>query len=233
MQIVKSKNLKINWWLIYLFKRIFIRLFGTTTTLRFFLRLHWLLRRTTFEIAAKKFGDQFQNLALGLSEELLESIIEPGNTIADLGCGTGRWSRICAKHAQKVFGIDTNGKALEEAVALGGGVDYLKLDLGGDLSQMPQVDLAIMIHFLEHIENPAFLLKSLREKAKRIIVEVPDFESDPLNYPRFWMAEPFYYDADHFQEFTLSELILLLNKTGWKIDQVSQKGGTLLIIAST
>ena len=108
---------------------------------------------------------------------------------------------------------------------------YLNIDLSTNLDAMPEVDLVLMIHFLEHIENPSELLKGLRQKTKRIVIEVPDFEGDPLNYPRLWTGEPFYYDTDHIREFTLTELLSLLKDTGWHAVHTSQKGGTLLIVA--
>jgi SAM-dependent methyltransferase len=177
------------------------------------------------------FGDKFQNTALGLSDELLSSLIVPGDRVADLGCGTGRWSRASARRAAHVFGIDANSQTLEKAKLLGGGVEYLELDLDMHLDEMPNVDLTLMIHFLEHIENPLTLLKGIREKSNRIVIEVPDFESDPLNYARLWTSEPFYFDSDHLREFSLTELQDLLGETGWTPINVSQKGGTILIVA--
>jgi 2-polyprenyl-3-methyl-5-hydroxy-6-metoxy-1,4-benzoquinol methylase len=231
MHIDHSKDLKVQWTIIYLIKRGLLSLFGPTRTLKILLRTHWLLRRVAYETAGIKYGDEFQNLALGLSDELLASFISNGDRVADLGCGAGRWARASARSAGKVFGIDTNPVAISEAETLGGGVEYLNIDLSTHLGEMPEVDLVLMIHFLEHIENPSSLLNGLRGKTKRIVIEVPDFEGDPLNYPRFWTGEPFYYDTDHVREFTLTELVTLLQSTGWHPAHVSQKGGTLLVVA--
>ena len=231
MKVDHSRSRKSQWVVVYLLKRSFLSLLGPSLTLKFFLRAHWLLRRVAFEVAGIRFGDEFQNLALGLSDELLTSFIAPGDRVADLGCGGGRWARVSAKKAGQVYGIDTNPAAISEGQSFGGSVQYLNLDLSTKLNEMPEVDLVLMIHFLEHIENPSQLLIGLREKTKRVVIEVPDFEADPLNYPRFWIEEPFYYDADHVSEFTLAELVSLLKGTGWSIDHVSQKGGTLLIVA--
>ena len=231
MQVDHSKNNKLQWSIVYLIKRGSLSLLGPTRTLKILLRAHWLLRRVAYEVAGIKYGDEFQNLALGLSDELLSSFISSGDRVADLGCGAGRWARASAKSASHVFGIDTNPVAISEAESLGGGVQYLNIDLSTNLDEMPDVDLVLMIHFLEHIENPSELLNGLRQKTKRIVIEVPDFEGDPLNYVRFWTKEPFYYDTDHVREFTLTELVSLLKSTGWSTDHVSQKGGTLLVVA--
>lgn len=231
MHVDHSKDNKLQWGIVYLIKRVALSLLGPTRTLKIFLRAHWLLRRIAYEVAGIKYGDAFQNSALGLSDELLTSFISSGDRVADLGCGAGRWARVSAKSASQVFGIDTNPFAISEAESLGGGVQYLNIDLSTHLDEMPDVDLVLMIHFLEHIENPSELLIGLRHKTKRMMIEVPDFEGDPLNYVRFWTKEPFYYDTDHVREFTLSELVALLKSTGWNAIHISQKGGTLLIVA--
>ena len=231
MQVDHSKSRKWQWTIVYLIKRGFLSLLGLSRTLKIFLRAHWLLRRVTYEVAGIKYGDEFQNLALGLSDGLLASFIGTGDRVADLGCGAGRWARVSARTAGQVFGIDTNPVAISEAVSLGGNVQYLNIDLSTNLADMPEVDLVLMIHFLEHIENTSQLLNGLQQKTKRIVIEVPDFEGDPLNYPRLWIGEPFYYDTDHVREFTLTELLSLLKETGWHAVHISQKGGTLLIVA--
>lgn len=231
MEVDHSKSRNLQWKAIYFIKRGFLLLLGPSRTLKIFLRAHWLMRRVTYEVAGIRYGDEFQNQALGLSDELLASFISPGDKVADLGCGAGRWARASSRTASQVFGIDTNPAAITEGESLGGGVQYLNIDLSANLNEMPEVDLALMIHFLEHIKNPSELLNGLRRKTKRLVIEVPDFEGDPLNYPRFWTGEPFYYDTDHVREFTLTELVSLLKSTGWSTDHVSQKGGTLLIVA--
>jgi len=231
MQVDQSKRHNWQWRVTYLFKRVLLVCLGSTRTLKFLLRIHWILRRVSFEVSGLVFSDKFQNTALGLSDELLSSLIAPNDLVADLGCGTGRWSRASATMAKQVFGIDVNLNTLEAAKLLGGGVEYLALDLDTRLDEMPDVDLTLMIHFLEHIENPLELLKGIRVKSKRIIIEVPDFESDPLNYSRLWTNEPFYFDSDHVREFTLNELQILLRETHWTPTYVSQKGGTILIVA--
>lgn len=231
MKVDQSKRHRWQWRFTYLLKRVLLATLGPSSALKFLLRIHWILRRVSFELSGIAFGDKFQNTALGLSDELLLSLMASGDRVADLGCGTGRWSRASAIKAGQVFGIDANKGTLEKAKLLGGGVDYLELDLDTHLDKMPEVDLTLMIHFLEHIEKPLELLRGIRRKSKRIIIEVPDFESDPLNYARLWTNEPFYFDSDHLREFTLSELQHLLQETGWTPTNVSQKGGTILIVA--
>lgn len=232
MEVDQSKRYQWQWRFTYLLKKGLLNFLGTSRALKFLLRIHWILRRISFEVSGLEFGDKFQNSALGLSDELLSTLIAPGDRVADLGCGTGRWSRASTPKAGQVFGIDANPKTLEKAKLLGGGVDYLAIDLDTRLDEMPNVDLTLMIHFLEHIKNPKALLIGIRGKSKKIVIEVPDFDSDPLNHVRLWKSEPFYFDSDHLREFTLDELQNLLGEAGWTPVFVAQKGGTILIVAN-
>jgi len=231
MQIDQTQRLKWLWRFTYIFKNGLLKVIGPERTLRLLLRSHWVLRRIAFEVSGLFFGVNFQNKALGLSEELLLTLITPESTVADLGCGTGRWSRASATKARRVYGIDTDMESLATAKGIGGNIEYLRLDLDSELTAMPDVDLSLLVHFLEHIADPEVLLNSLRPKSKRILIEVPDFESDPLNYARIWTKEPFYFDGDHLREFTLRELQELLGRTNWAPVYTLQKGGTILIVA--
>ncbi len=231
MQVVQTQKLRWLWRSTYLIKNGLLKVLGPRRTLKVVVRGHWVLRRIAFELSGLHFGDKFQNEALGLSEGLLSTLISPNDLVADLGCGSGRWSRASANKAREVFGIDSDADSLAKAKTLGGGVQYIRLDLDSSLSEMPEVDLSLLVHFLEHIQNPEILLGKLRHKSKRIIIEVPDFESDPLNYARIWMQEPFYFDGDHLREFTLMELLDMLSNTNWTPIYTLQKGGTILVVA--
>jgi SAM-dependent methyltransferase len=231
MFVDKSKTHKLTWRFSYLVKLLLTAVLGKKLFLRTLLRVHWVLRRIAFETAGLVFGDKFQNSSLGLSEDRLKSIIRPKDIVADLGCGTGRWSRASAEVAAKVYGFDFSEENLKIARESGGDIEYIQLDLSKHLGQMLEVDLCLLVHFLEHLEVPEDVLRGLRVKSKRILIEVPDFESDPLNYPRTWLEEPFYFDSDHFREFTLSELLEILDRTGWNPTFLLQRGGTILVVA--
>ena len=99
MQVDQSKRHKWQWRFTYLLKRGLLAILGPSRALKFLLRIHWILRRVSFEVSGLVYGDKFQNTALGLSDELLSSLIAPGDRVADLGCGTGRWSRASAPRA--------------------------------------------------------------------------------------------------------------------------------------
>jgi hypothetical protein len=55
-------------------------------------------------------------------------------------------------------------------------------------------DVGLLIHIIEHIDDPDFLLSSLQKLVNTLIVEVPDFESDSLNLVRLKLGSPYYSD---------------------------------------
>src|SRR4051794_31650029 len=92
--------------LAYRAKRVCQGLLGHRRLLRIFLNLSWLLRRFAFELSGEVFGNTFHNCAMGLSEEQLGQWIPNGAAVIDIGCGTGRWCRVAARHASHVLGVD-------------------------------------------------------------------------------------------------------------------------------
>jgi SAM-dependent methyltransferase len=232
MEVINQKSYRSNWRFTYLTLFFLKRVFGVRLTLKWTLRAHWILRRISYEVAGSVFGERFQNEALGLSLEFLNDNLKKTDSVADLGCGTGRWTRACAGISAHVIGIDSNHLLIQACKDRGDSIQFLCLDLESNLELMPKVDVVLMVHFLEHISNPLNMLTMLREKATSLIIEVPDFSSDPLNYARLWINEPFVFDMDHKREFTLIELKEMLKQAGWECAQAFQKGGTILMKAT-
>ena len=196
------------------------------------LDLTWAMRRIAWEQAGIVFGERFHNEAMGLSEEKLREVLSGCKSVLDIGCGTGRWSRVAASYVSKVVGVDYDPRVLSIArertnapnVSFQRG-DVTTLDLG-------RFDVALAIHVLEHIDDPVPLLSALRAVASTLVVEVPDFDSDPLNRARLWADRPFYTDSDHVREYTLESLRADLVSGGWNISHADKRGGMLVCVAS-
>src|SRR5262245_8336889 len=52
--------------------------------------------------------------------------VSPGDPVADVGCGTGIFTRLLAERATVVTGIDPNEPMLAEARAAGGSATYVR-----------------------------------------------------------------------------------------------------------
>lgn len=96
---------------------------------------------------------------------------------------------------------------------------------------LEQFDFALLIHVLEHVEYPEQLLCELRINCKKLVIEVPDHESNPLNWVRIKMNQPYYTDADHVREYSIGLIRNQLKATGWKDTYLIQKGGAIFLLA--
>jgi SAM-dependent methyltransferase len=212
----------------YLVKRISLTVLPQSFLMRFCLNTAWLSHRFAHELVSSVYGSEFHNASFGISEELLRSVIKPSDSVLDVGCGYGRWSHLCAEFAREVVGIDYDPANIAAAqrnapancrFALG---DVTK-DLYGTF------DVAILSHLLEHIEESVGFLKLIH--ARRIVVEVPDFNSNPLNAMRETLQLPFYSDADHIREYTKESLRSDLASANWTVESIESRNGSLVAIA--
>lgn len=93
-------------------------------------------------------------------------------------------------------------------------------------------DVALLVHVLEHIDDPDLLLKRIREVASTLIVEVPDFEADALNLVRYELGLPCYTDADHVREYSPDILRYQMERSGWVPTLQQRKKESVIMVAS-
>ncbi len=78
--------------------------------------------------------------------------IRPGELVADVGCGTGIFTRLLAERGLRVVGIDPNQDMLAEARSAGGGAEYRRgeaADTGFDDASVALVTAAQAFHWFE------------------------------------------------------------------------------------
>ena len=146
----------------------------------------------------------------------------------DVGCGTGRWSEIVAGKARKVVGIDYDSTNIAIAKSRDCKAEFNLLDINDGMEDLGKFNVAILIHLLEHIDNPQVLLASLKSNCDSLIIEVLDRDSNPLNWARIKMGLDYYTDADHVREYSVGELQEDLEKSGWKEFDYKCVGGSII-----
>ncbi|MBI3825230.1 MAG: methyltransferase domain-containing protein [Candidatus Rokubacteria bacterium] len=228
---VKPRSLRIG--AAYRLVRYARPLLGPTRLLRWCLDGAWLLHRLAFELSGRVFGEAFHCASLGLTEDLLRECIPAGGTVIDVGCGSGRWCRLAARHAARVVGIDSSPALVAEARAATAepNVDYVIGDVTRDLGGQ-RFDVALLVHVLEHVDDAEALLRALAGVAGTLVVEVPDVEADPLNLARRALGCPFYSDADHVREYTAPLLERHLRRGGWTPTRRDHRRGSLVVVAT-
>ena len=227
----KKRSLTVG--LMYRVMRFGSAIFGRERMLRLSLNTSRLFGRFAFEMSSEAHGERFHNLAMALSEDILKAHIPAGGSLLDVGCGQGRASRMAAKYASRVVGIDYDEHLIRQAreATTDKNVEYIHGDVTENVGGQ-KFDVAMLIHVIEHIDDADKILQSLAAVAKKLIVEVPDFQSDPLNVVRLEQRLPYYSDGDHVREYTESILIDQLTRNGWTILETRKKGGAVLVVAT-
>jgi SAM-dependent methyltransferase len=131
-----------------------------------------------------------------------------GHTVLDLGCGLGGYSKALADRGFDVRALDVVPEYVERARALGVDAELY------DGERLPladrSVDTVILIEVLEHLEDPAALLREAGRVARAgVLVTVPnctqDFGIVPVEFSHM-------LDVDHRQFFTETSLAALLDE---------------------
>ncbi len=206
---------------------------GRKRMLSWCLNTSWLMRRFAFELSSEVFGDLFQREARALSEDVLQRWIPPGGSVLDIGCGPGRWSRLAAQYADSVVGIDQSEVNIKIArqMTTASNIKYVVGDVTQNVDRY-HFDVAILVHVIEHIENVDRLLAAISNVASTLIIEVPDFEADPLNMARYALSCPYYSDGDHVREYTLTILTEQLDRNHWNIQHLERRHAAILVVAT-
>lgn len=130
-----------------------------------------------------------------------------GREVVDLGCGLGGYSRVLAERGFTVSAFDVQPEYVERARALGVRAEHY------DGEHLPladgAVDTVFLLEVLEHLEDPARLLREARRVARRnVLVSTPNCTEDfgwvPIDYTHMM-------EVDHRQFFTQTSLRALLD----------------------
>ena len=233
MEFQRNKGLRerLLWRSCYFIKKVMRKVLGISKSTNWLLDASWVISRMAFEASGEMFGNEFHNESLATSPKVLSTIIPSKSRVIDIGCGTGRWSRVVSEFDCEVLGIDYSAKDISTARTLGGNVKYLEFDATKKIKDLGRFDFALLIHVLEHIDNPELLLREVRINCSKLIIEVPDYESNALNWTRRKLSRSYYSDADHVREYSLDLITKQLEATSWKATFTVQKGGSILIVA--
>ena len=132
-----------------------------------------------------------------------------GRSVLDLGCGLGGYSRALAERGFEVRALDVEPDYVERARSIG---VHAELYDGETLPlEDGSVDTVILLEVLEHLEDPARLLREARRVARAgVLVTTPnctqDFGEVPVEFSHM-------LDVDHRQFFTEGSLKRLLDDT--------------------
>jgi SAM-dependent methyltransferase len=194
--------------------------FGTDRALRMLLNVERVAWRLAYETAGKQYGESFHNESLALTPTRLADWVPSQATVLDIGCGSGRIARELAARAQSVLGIDYDEAAIRAAQMIEH-PPHVRFEVGDahELDPETKYDVVMLVHVLEHIDDPHDLLASIGRLAPTLIVEVPAFDRCVLNPVRLDLGLDFSSDDDHVREYTKQLLSEQLEAAAWTVTE--------------
>jgi len=147
----------------------------------------------------------------------LKSFELAGNSLLDIGCGTGDFLEAAKKKGWNVAGVEPNMKARQLAIG------KLKSDKERIFTAITELDnnsydVISLWHVLEHVpnlEDYVYQLKKLLKPNGVLIIAVPNFKSfDAIYYKEYWAA----YDVPrHLWHFSRKSIKHLFEKGDLKL----------------
>tara|TARA_R110001592_G_scaffold215025_2_gene468313 strand:+ start:92781 stop:93560 length:780 start_codon:yes stop_codon:yes gene_type:complete len=161
----------------------------------------------------------------GVDGELAPGLrVTSSDTVIDVGCGAGVYSKFCAKQGAEVFFIDRDEAALEHTTAkVAASPARAFRAILSDCNPIPLADnsgdLVICTEVLEHVPDPVVFLRELIRVARpggALLITVPDARSEQLMAAT---APPQYFEEpNHIRIFTADALRRLVLGAGLSIE---------------
>ena len=132
-----------------------------------------------------------------------------GNSILDIGCGTGEFLNMFKLNNWKVSGIESNKNAREIARNKNG--IEVRDDKSYNQLEDKQFDVISMWHVLEHVYDTDFQLKQIKRLLKEdglVVIAVPNSDStDAQIYKQYWAAYDVPRHIYHFTQKSVNDLV--------------------------
>lgn len=159
---------------------------------------------------------------LGMHEQIfaeLTSLVPPGSSVLDLGCGEGALSQRLVDNGYKVFSVDKNPGYFKCQGSTFIEVDF---DKAGQLdafiaSHEESFDAVIGIEVIEHVENQWDYMRGLKRMCKtggHLFVSTPNTQS--------WLSRLQFLRAGRFHQFSDPDLEYghISPLTQWELDVI-------------
>lgn len=107
---------------------------------------------------------------------LIQSSVQPGSQVLDLGCGDGSLLKYLEKYKDvRGYGLEINPDNITACIKNGVNVIEQDLDKGLGNFENNSIDTVIMTQALQAVERPDILLDEMLRIGKKAIVTFPNF----------------------------------------------------------
>ena len=223
--------------LAYLLNRIPRR--SNKARLGLLLDLEWIFSHLCHEASFTAFSGSEHPLRI-VTRDLLLRVMPERARILDLGCGSGELLAILGEISADVVGIDHSAEQVDLARLhlTEKGLDNVRVFVTDGVKYLQgvgePVDVVVLSHILEHLEDPSATLRDVAELCSFVYVEVPDFESQTSNAFRQLLGRPLIFsDLDHIWEFDRREITELLEGAGLIVLETDHRLGMLRLWCSS
>lgn len=147
------------------------------------------MKRSYWEKMAASYGDEIFDVLHNDKKALIRSVIRrhasKNKSVIDIGCAIGKWLPVLAPAFKKVVAVDISAKNLAIAQQLYPqykNVQYLRADMSGKKTKVPQCDFGICINAIltpSATDRNKFFqsLSACVKKGGRIVITIPSLES--------------------------------------------------------
>lgn len=160
-----------------------------------------------------KLYQSIKRYSLRKKTQLIDSQIDRGKNLLDIGAGTGDFLVQAKSDGFEVAGIEPNERARTNAARKG---IHLQSDYAGLANQ--KFDVITLWHVLEHLPDLEQQLNQISNLLKEngiVVVAVPNFKSyDAKHYGSFWAA----YDVPrHLWHFSRNAISKIFDRRGMEV----------------
>ncbi len=134
-----------------------------------------------------------------LDLKLISSLVEPGSSVLDLGCGDGELMRLLIRERQAtVRGVDISEENIYHCIGRGLTVHHGDLDEGLEDCPDSSFDYVVLSQTLQAVHKPRLVLQEMLRVGRQGIVTTPNFAFWQARlYLTLWGRMPMTKDLPH------------------------------------
>ncbi|MEG0002860.1 MAG: methyltransferase domain-containing protein [Comamonas sp.] len=145
-----------------------------------------------------------------------------GKKVLDIACGEGYGSHLLKQAgAKQVVGVDVSDEAVNRAKKSfsAPGVEFMATDAASVEREFPleYFDVVVSCETIEHIQDPARYLQSLKNVAKKDAVFIISCPNDYWYFPEDHQRNPYHVRKYNFEEFKELTVGILGNNVSWSV----------------
>jgi len=155
-----------------------------------------------------------------------------GNSVIDIGCGSGMLVDRLAKIGYQATGLDWSAPAIEYARNHYQG-EYILADVEQGLDTGSKFNCAVASHILEHLENPHEFLQSVKrivELDGYLVIAVPNL--DWWNPNSIYRSVSTVFDPEHVVGYSPKGVGRLLEANGYRVEFMTTRTHRLAILTA-